>query len=68
MHRSETKKQTNAIHMSTLVLKVFPNIKAVHQDKVDLLITKIPCGNPKNEKPHFHQHAQNIQDIFRKCA
>ena len=37
MHRPETKKQTNAIHMSTLLVKVFPNIKAVHQEKVDLL-------------------------------
>ena len=37
MHRPESKKQTNAIHMSTLLIKVFPNIKAVRQDKVDLL-------------------------------
>ncbi len=37
MHRPESKKQTNAIHMSTLLIKVFPNIKALCQDEVDLL-------------------------------
>ena len=46
MHRPETKKQTNAIHMSTLLVKVFPNIKAVRQDKVDLL-PKSPVEIPK---------------------
>ena len=37
MHRPESKKQTNAIHMSTLLIKVFPKIKAVHQVGTDLL-------------------------------
>ncbi len=37
MHQPESKKQTNAIHMSTLLIKVFPNIKALCQDEVDLL-------------------------------
>ena len=35
MHQPESKKHTNAIHVSTLLIKVFPNIKAVCQDKVE---------------------------------
>jgi TFIIF-interacting CTD phosphatase-like protein len=37
MHRPESKTQANAIHMSTLILKVFPNIKAVSQERINLL-------------------------------
>ena len=40
-HRPESKKQTDAIHMSTLLLKVFPNIKAVPQERINLL-PKVP--------------------------
>ena len=36
-HRPETQKQTEAVHMSTLLLKVFPNIQAVPVEVVDLL-------------------------------
>ena len=37
MHRPESKTQTNATHMSTLLLKVFPNVKAVPQERTSLL-------------------------------
>ena len=36
-HRPEAKTQTQAIHMSTLLLKVFPNIEAVPQHGNDVL-------------------------------
>jgi hypothetical protein len=36
MHRPESKTQTNAIHMSTLLLKVFPNVKGVSQERINL--------------------------------
>ena len=45
MHRPESKTQTNAIHMSTLLLKVFPNIKAVSQERINLL-QKFPVEIP----------------------
>ena len=40
-HRPESKKQTDATHMSTLLLKVCPNIKAVPQERINLL-PKVP--------------------------
>ena len=36
-HRPETKTQTQAVHMTTLLLKVFPNIKAVPKNEIYLL-------------------------------
>ena len=36
-HRPETKTQTQAVHMTTLLLKVFPNIKAVPKSEINLL-------------------------------
>ena len=35
--RPQSKKQTDAVHMSTLLLKVFPNIKAVPKERINLL-------------------------------
>ena len=35
--RPETKSQTQAVHMTTLLLKVFPNIKAVPKNEINLL-------------------------------
>ena len=35
-HRPETKTQTKVVHMSTLLLKVFPEIKAVQQLENDI--------------------------------
>ena len=37
-HRPETKTQTKVVHMSTLLLKVFPEIKAVQQLENDILV------------------------------
>jgi hypothetical protein len=37
MDRPESKTQTNAIHMSTLLVKVLPNVKAVSQERINLL-------------------------------
>ena len=34
-HRSENKTQTQAVHMTTLLVKVFPNIKAISNHAVD---------------------------------
>ena len=36
-HRPEEKTQTQAIHMATLLLKVFPEVKAVSNHGVNLL-------------------------------
>ena len=36
-HRPETKSQTQAVHMTTLLLKVFPYIKAVPKNEINLL-------------------------------
>ena len=36
-HRPETKTQTQAVHMTTLLLEVFPNIKAVPKSEINLL-------------------------------
>ena len=36
-HRPEARTQTQSAHMSTLLLKVFPNIKAVSQSGINLL-------------------------------
>lgn len=34
-HRPETKTQTQAIHMSTLLVKIFPNVKAIPKESLE---------------------------------
>ena len=36
--RPQSKKQTDTIHMSTLLLKMFPNIKALPKERINLLL------------------------------
>ena len=64
MHRPVPKKQTNAIHMSTLLIKVFPNIKAVRQGKVDLL-PKFPV-DISSMKTFLSNKLQKISKTYSK--
>ena len=42
-HRPEEKTQTQAVHMSTLLVKVFPNVKAVRKEECETsLLPSIP--------------------------
>jgi hypothetical protein len=63
-HRSEEKTQTQAIHMATLLLKVFPEVKAVSNHGVNLLpqypveIISVNCSMSKLSKTY----AENMPD------
>ena len=41
-HRPKSKTQTQSVHTTTLLVKVFPNIKAVHNDSLPSLLPVNP--------------------------
>ncbi|CAB4023389.1 Hypothetical predicted protein [Paramuricea clavata] len=62
MDRPESKTQTNPIDMSTLLLKLFPNIKAVSQERINLL-PKSPVKIP-SMKFFITNNMQNVSKTY----
>ena len=61
----QSKKQTDAIHMSTLLLKVFPNIKAVPKERINLL-PNVPV-EIDSTKVFISNSMHKVSKTFAEC-
>ena len=64
-HRPETKTQTKVVHMSTLLLKVFPEIKGVQQLENDIPVLPKSPDEILDVKKFLleNKHIQFVQNI-----
>lgn len=62
-HRPESKKQTQAIHTTTLLVKVFPNIKAIRNQPIPPLLPADPV-NPTSLAQHIDQHMNELSQTY----